>query len=183
MGKITPLSNTASRLYLPKRLGVVLREADLVSKAEIESALEYQKIYSEMRIGEILAIQGWIKQETAEFFAENWQQLVEQPYRKPIGHYLQQAGLLEAEQIKLIIEEQKRTGYKFGSTAILQGYLKPKTLDFFLKYLFPEEVNQSHLRTKKSLAQSRRRQRQIVAQILERKHNPWKKNSDRDSNF
>ncbi|WP_052055618.1 hypothetical protein [Myxosarcina sp. GI1] len=175
-GKATHSSKVSSpRLFLPKRLGVVLREADLVTKTEIKTALEYQKIYPNMRLGEILAIQGWIKPETVEFFAEEWQQLIEQTYRKPIGHYLQQAALLEAEQIKRVLEEQKHTGYKFGSTAILQGYLKPKTLDFFLKYLFPEELNQSHLRSKKSLAQSRRRQRQLLAQILERKHNPWKK--------
>lgn len=174
--KATHSSNISSpQLYLPKRLGVILREADLVTKTEIKTALEYQKLYPCMRLGEILAIQGWIRPETVEFFAEEWQQLIEHPYRKPIGHYLQQAALLETQQIKRILDEQRYTGYKFGSTAVLQGYLKPKTLDFFLKYLFPEELNQSHMRNRKSLAQSRTRQRKLLAQILERKHNPWKK--------
>lgn len=175
MSKVKGYSGvSSSRLLLPKRLGEILREADLVSLVEIEKALQYQDKYSFMRLGEILATQGWIEQETADFFAEDWQPLLEQPYRKPIGHYLQQAKLLTAEQIQSILEEQKRTGYKFGSIAVLRGYLKPKTLDFFLKYLYPEEVNQTPLRNRKSMAQSRRRQRHLVTQILEKKHNPWR---------
>lgn len=165
---------STSRLILPKRLGEILCEADLISRVQIEQALQYQDKYPFIRIGEILVAQGWIEPKTVDFFAEEWQQLVAQAYRKPIGHYLQEAGLLTAEQIKSILEEQKRTGYKFGSIAVLRGYLKPKTLNFFLKYLYPEEEKQSHLRTRKSLAQSRRRQRQLLSEILDRKHNPWK---------
>ena len=50
-----------------KPLGEILVEAGLVSLAQIEIALQEQS-QSNLKIGEILALHGWIKQETADFF-------------------------------------------------------------------------------------------------------------------
>ncbi|MGK7914390.1 MAG: hypothetical protein AB4038_02430 [Prochloraceae cyanobacterium] len=127
----------------PKRLGIVLLEADLVSVAQIEVALHDQVHSPDLRLGEILAIRGWIKQETADFFAQDWPDLIKQKSRKRLGWYLQQAALLKKEDINKILEEQRVTGIRFGTVAVLQGFLKSTTLDFFLMYLFPKEFKVS----------------------------------------
>lgn len=120
-----------------QRLGEILREADLVTEAQIQVALQDQQ-YSPLPLGEILVIRGWIQKETADFFAESWPRMVKTRDRRPLGYYLQQAYLLEEEQINLIIAEQKKLGIRFGSAAVLKGWLKQKTLDYFLEHLAPE---------------------------------------------
>ena len=132
----------------PKLLGMVLQEASLVSKPQIDLALQDQSYYPNLRLGEIFAMRGWLKQETADFFAQNWLNLVKQSTRKPLGYYLQQSALLEEKHIEAILKEQRITGIRFGSVAVLQGLLKSKTLDFFLMYLFPKELGSSSLVSK-----------------------------------
>ncbi len=129
----------------PKLLGVILQEASLVSIPQIELALQDQTYYPDLRLGEIVAMRGWIKQETADFFAQNWLELLQQRKRQPLGYYLQQSALLEEKHLQAIIEEQRITGIRFGSIAVLQGLLKPQTLDFFLMHLFPREFSKSSL--------------------------------------
>ena len=124
-------------------LGQILQQAGLVSSAQIEVALINQSIYHELRIGEILVLHGWLKQETADFFAEKWQDIIKEKKRKPLGQYLKDAGLVNEEQIQEILQEQKRTFLRFGGVAILKGYLKPNTLDFFLEHLFPQQREHS----------------------------------------
>ncbi len=116
----------------PKRLGIILLEADLVSVAQIEVALHDQVHSPNLRLGEILAIRNWIQQETADFFARDWLLLIQEKSRNPIGWYLQQAALLKEKQINSILEEQKLTGLRFGAVAVLQGIIESTTLDFFL---------------------------------------------------
>lgn len=55
-----------------KPLGLVLRKAGLVSSQQIEQALQESLNLPQCRIGEILAIRGWIHPQTANFFAEIW---------------------------------------------------------------------------------------------------------------
>ena len=129
----------------PKLLGVILQEANLVSNPQIQLALRDQKYYPDLRLGEIIALRGWIKQETADFFAQTWLELLQQRNRKPLGYYLQQSALLEEQQITAILEEQKITGVRFGAIAVLQGLLKSQTIDFFLMHLFPIEFSKSSL--------------------------------------
>ena len=128
--------------YQPK-IGMILQEADLVSPHQIKSALRVKKHYSHLLFGEILAMQGWLKPETADFFVEEWSNLLANRYRKPLGYYLQQAALLESEDIEVILEEQIRTGVRFGTVAVLQGFIKSTTLDFFLMNLFPQQFGDS----------------------------------------
>ena len=54
----------------PKPLGLVLQEANLLAVPQIQLALRDQISYPYLRLGEILAMRGWIKQETADFFAQ-----------------------------------------------------------------------------------------------------------------
>ena len=126
-----------------KPLGTVLQEADLVSSKQIDSALLIQACHPELRIGEILAEQGLIQPETADFFARDWSKIVIQPDKNALGYYLRQAAILNSAQIELILAEQRSTGVRFGTVAVLQGFLKSTTLDFFLANLFPEELHVS----------------------------------------
>ncbi|MBE9174823.1 hypothetical protein IQ225_05030 [Synechocystis salina LEGE 06155] len=120
-----------------KLLGEILRDADLITEAQIQVALQDQQ-YSPLLIGEILVVRGWLHQETADFFAESWPRMVKTRDRRPLGYYLQQAYLLQEEQVSLILEEQRKLGIRFGSVAVLKGWVKQKTLDYFLENLIPE---------------------------------------------
>ena len=126
-----------------KTLGFLLTEAGLVSLPQIHLALQEQKQYPNLRLGEILALHGWLKQETADFFAEKWLKYLQEDNQHRLGYYLQEAGLLTLKQINIILDEQKRLGIKFGSIAVLHGWLKEKTLEFFIKHLAPERLNES----------------------------------------
>ena len=59
-----------------KPLGLVLRKAGLISSAQVEIALKESLSLPKYKIGEILAIRGWIKPETADFFAEIWPYII-----------------------------------------------------------------------------------------------------------
>ena len=132
-------------------LGQILQEASLISPAQIEVALYDRSCYQDLRLGEILALRGWIEQETADFFADCWNDLIDKhKQRYPLGYYLQQAGLLSDVQIKSVLEEQNLIWMRFGSIAVLKGWLKQGTLDFFLRNLFPEFVNASPFIGKKN---------------------------------
>jgi hypothetical protein len=123
-------------------LGEILREADLVTEAQIQVALQDQK-YSPLPLGEILVVRGWLEQETVDFFAESWPRMVQTRARRPLGYYLQQAYLLREDQVNLILEEQRKLGIRFGSVAVLKGWIKQKTLDYFLDNLIPEAKTSS----------------------------------------
>ena len=126
-----------------KPLGEVLCEAGLISKAQLEVALYDRANYHEMKIGEILNCRGWIGISTADFFAEEWSDLAQQPEKYPLGFYLQKAALINKEHVGSILKEQNQTSVRFGSLAVLKGLIKQKTLDFFLGNLFPQEVDKS----------------------------------------
>jgi len=126
-----------------KTLGEILREADLVSSWQIESALQDKIQYPDLRIGEILAQKNLLKPETADFFAQDWTRAVIESDKHALGYYLQQAAILDRQQIELILAQQRVSGVRFGTVAVLQGFLKSTTLDFFLANLFPEELSVS----------------------------------------
>ena len=114
-----------------KRIGLVLLEAGLITPAQLEVALNNQQHFDYL-IGEVIALHGWVKQETIEFFAERWFELVLSANPLPIGHYLQMASLLDQDQIAEILIEQKKMGLRFGATAVLKGWIKQETMDYFL---------------------------------------------------
>lgn len=130
-----------------KPLGEILRQAHLISSTQLEEALlEQSKTHK--RIGEILVKRGWIKQETADFFAQHWTSIVtqeEKQPKQPLGHYLKQAGLLDEEQINSIIGEQGqgRLWVRIGASAALKGWVKQSTVDFFVEHLYPEYASDS----------------------------------------
>ena len=144
--RLTPQSYSNLRRLLSiktKPLGKILQEADLISSFQLESALLNQALHPNLRIGEILAQEGLIKPKTADFFVQDWSRVVTESEKNALGYYLQQAAILDSEQIEAILAEQRSTGIRFGTVAVLQGFLKSTTLDFFLANLFPEEMHKS----------------------------------------
>ncbi len=134
-----------SKLIKLKPLGEILKDAGLITAPQIEVALHDRTYYPNMRIGEILALRGWIKPDTADFFVEEWWKLINKEKKYPLGFYLKRAGLLTEEQIELVLQEQNNTLLRFGATAVLQGLLKQETVDFFLKNLCPDTIAKGNL--------------------------------------
>ena len=128
-----------------KPLGLVLQQAGLVSSEQVQIALAVREVSSQKKIGEIMAIKGWIQQQTADFFAEQWPQLIEQQLDRPLGQYLKAAGLLNDAQINIILQTQKTTGQRFGAIAVIKGLISQQTIDFFL-----EQLELITLKTRKS---------------------------------
>ncbi|MBE9045272.1 hypothetical protein IQ255_12845 [Pleurocapsales cyanobacterium LEGE 10410] len=122
-------------------IGEILQEAGLITNPQLELALRDQLYYQDMRLGEILALRGWVKQNTADFFVQEWFKLVDKKIEHPIGFYLNRAGLLSEEDIKIILLEQRKHCLRFGDIAIKQGLIKPNTVEFFLQNLFPSQLN------------------------------------------
>ena len=118
-----------------KPLGLVLQKAGLISDEQLATALQEKSRLSNLKLGEIMAIRGWIKLETANFFAEQWPQLLNQFQNRPLGQHFKAAALLNEYQIDDILQQQQRTGLKFGSVAVLNGLLTQNTVDFFLEQL------------------------------------------------
>lgn len=128
------MNQDSSNNYQP--LGKILQNAGLISNYQTKIALNDQN-NQDLRVGEALAIRGWIAQQTADFFAEDWHYLLKQENKHPLGYYLEQSGLLTHDDIDSILREQNQIWVKFGSVAILQGLLEQQTVDFFLNNLFP----------------------------------------------
>ena len=116
-------------------LGLVLQSAGLISEEQLQKALELQSKYTQMKLGEILVLQEGMRAKTIEFFVKKRHEIASQGQQFPIGYYLEEASLLNSRQIKIILEEQKKTQQKFGEIAVQKGWIKQDTIDFFLKTL------------------------------------------------
>lgn len=135
-----PKSFDSKDLFIPKTnrpLGEILIEAGLITASQIEFALQLQS-ESNLRVGEILASHNWIEQKTADFFAEKWEKLLKQKQKKPLIYYFRSAGLLDEQQIAILIREQKKQlkPKRFHRLAVEKGYIKQITVDFFLANIF-----------------------------------------------
>ncbi len=69
-----------------KPLELILVEAGLISIGQVELALQEQKNH-DFKFGEILALHGWIKQETVDFFIYQWPKLIQKKEKKPLVYY------------------------------------------------------------------------------------------------
>ena len=87
-------------VYTHERLlGETLKQAGLISDLQIQTVLEDRKYSHHLRVGEIMALRGWIRQKTADFFAEEWHHLINQSKKYPLGYYLEKSNLLTDKQI------------------------------------------------------------------------------------
>lgn len=130
-----------------KPIGIILQEAKLITPGQLEVALYEQKQF-QMLLGEIFSLHGWISQETADFFVDRWPVLINRPLHQPIGYYLKSAHLLNEEQIEWILKDQQRLGGRFGYFAVLKGWLREETIDFFVRSIADrQEVAPASLNT------------------------------------
>lgn len=131
-----------------KPLGAILQQAKLVTPYQVEEALSEQKKHPQRRLGEILAEKGWIKQQTADFFAEQWSGVIKQAKQgspQSLGYYLREAGLIDDHQLHAILAEQGkgRLWMRLGALAVLKGWLNQTTVDFLLEHLHPDKAEDS----------------------------------------
>lgn len=147
-----PLPNNSNSLVKtsePKKpLGQLLSEAGLITAQQIETALIDQLLHNpDTRIGQILASKGWIEQQTADFFVEQWHELLHSQPKKPLVYYFRQAGLLSETQINEILVErnQNQAKIRFHHLAVKKGWIKQETVDFFVKNLLASGKKQQAL--------------------------------------
>jgi hypothetical protein len=137
---IPDIATVTSTCGTPKQLplGQILQQAGLLNQVQVDLILRDQATYGYgLTFGEILALRGWVKQETCDFFVSRWsemQRAVQQgtDFRK-IGAYLLEAHLLDATQIQEILQYQRMMKLPFGKIAVAKGYLRQETLDFFVQ--------------------------------------------------
>ena len=129
---------------VPKRIGELLIDANLLTPGQVQVALYDQQQFSSMRFGEIVVSRGWLKQDTVDFFGEQWNRICARGPQTSLGDYLCAAGLMDEHCIQQIIAEQARNGYRFGANAVLLGFIKQQTLDYFLQNLFPKQQQEGH---------------------------------------
>lgn len=116
-------------------LGESLVRAGLINTFHVEVALRDAYDRTDLKFGEILALRGWIDQETADFFADTLHHIAAEVERQPIGQYFKAAKLLTEEQISKVLKTQQDCSIRFGELAVAHHYLKQQTLDFMLPYL------------------------------------------------
>ena len=146
-------------------LGEILQAAGLLSAAQIEVAIYEQSLYPNLKIGEIFALRNWLKQETADFFAEKWFYLVKEQQKKNLGYYLQQAGLLNEQEVQhlLAFQKQQVVWLRLGQLAVDHGYLHGQTLDFLLEELSLKASINKIYRGKKARGEKLSARDQLVA--------------------
>lgn len=59
--------------------------------------------------------------------------------RKRLGSYLVDAGLLTPAQIDVALNDQKATGMKFGEILATRGWVKQKTIEYFMRKIVTPE--------------------------------------------
>lgn len=124
------------------KIGERLCASNLISPHQLETALYEQQLYDMMRLGEIMALHGWVQQQTADFFGDQWPYPDVQAEPIPIGSYLRRAGLIDRTMVDAILAAQKKTGLRFGAIAVLHGYIHQATLDFFVEQFYPAHIGE-----------------------------------------
>lgn len=133
---------------IKQKIGQLLCEAHIINKQQLQVALVEKNLYPELKVGEILALHGWLQEKTADFFGSEVQ-AINQEQHLLIGNIFLRAGLLSETDIQNILQEQKQIGSRFGETAVLKGLLKKETVDFFLNRFALYKDKQNFDRNKK----------------------------------
>ncbi|MCM1981875.1 hypothetical protein [Lyngbya confervoides] len=61
------------------------------------------------------------------------------PRCKRIGSYLIDAGLLDPNQVDVILADQAQTHLRFGDIAVARGWVSPATIEFLCSYIIEPE--------------------------------------------
>lgn len=136
------LQQKLNRYHYKTPIGVLLKQAGLISNEQLELTLQQQRKHPNLRLGDILSMYGWVKHETVDFFAEQFPELPKSKQKEPLGQYLKAAALLDDLQINSILEEQNQVGLRFGELAVIKGFVKAETVELFLSSLSVEQKNE-----------------------------------------
>lgn len=121
-------------LYIYRKpIGLILREAGLLSNDRVEFILVQQAQNPKQRFGDLLVKQGWLPRETIDFFADRFPKIQKSRFKQPLGQYLKAAAILNQQQIDEILKEQERQKLRFGEISVRKGWVKQETIDFFLE--------------------------------------------------
>jgi hypothetical protein len=71
---------------------------------------------------------------------------------KPIGSYLEDAGLLSSDQIKVILADQQATGMRFGDIAVTRGWVKEQTIEWIMRKVVAPERREKQNANRSTLA-------------------------------
>ena len=126
---------------LQKNLDLRLKEAGLISEAQIQIIKQDRVKYQDLELEEVLTLRGWLRPETINFFSNQIIKLIQHSRKLPLLKCLKRAGLLTETEINLILKNQKETGQELDQLLISSGIIKKSTLQFFNKYLI-EKKNQ-----------------------------------------
>lgn len=118
----------------------ILIQAGLLNEVQVQVALHDQTIHPDLRLSEIVALRGWLAEETVDFFELLWHMRVQQPERRNIGQYFLEARLITEVQLHDVLAEQRISTLRFGEIAVLKGYVKEETVRFFVQHLFPQNM-------------------------------------------
>ena len=98
-------------------------------------------IYSHLRLGEIFTLRGWVSQRTLDFFVYRWPKLVLEVRTNgktvKLGRCLYEADLISKEQISIVLKQKKQTNENAYALMLFHGYLREKTLHYFIANLYP----------------------------------------------
>jgi N-acetylglucosaminyldiphosphoundecaprenol N-acetyl-beta-D-mannosaminyltransferase len=119
-----------------RRIGQILEDAKLLSHAQVERALNIKQQSPQLRFGEIVVQQGWLKLETVNFFAELID-VEKNQQNRPMSYYLQESGLLDNEKINILLQEHKQNNLPLAELAVRNGWLKRQTVDTILEHVTP----------------------------------------------
>jgi len=68
-------------------------------------------------------------------------------YRKPLGRYLVESGLLSQSQLDIALRDQQYSGYPLGEILVLRGWIQQSVIDLVVRKLQPvSDGTQSELR-------------------------------------
>ena len=125
-------------------IGQLLTEAGLIVKPQLDLALMNQKMpdYNNLKLGEILALRGWVPQKTSDFFANYWQELLEQSqaeqHKIGLDACLYESGLITSEEIVEILVHKKEKYIDIFSLILKHSHIREKTLDYLVTNLCPD---------------------------------------------
>lgn len=63
---------------------------------------------------------------------------------KRIGGYLVDAGLLTADQINVVLNDQQATGMRFGEIVVARGWMKEQTVEWIMAKVVEPERQATH---------------------------------------
>ncbi|AFY37655.1 hypothetical protein Lepto7376_1303 [[Leptolyngbya] sp. PCC 7376] len=143
-----------------KFIGQILIDAGLVAQPQLDLALanQHMPIYNHLRLGEIFTLRGWVSQKTLDFFVYRWPKLIVEVRKNgrkiKLGQCLYEADLISREQALIVLKRRKQTNENLYGLMLSYGYLREKTLYYFIGNLYPQTQAKRKLRTLKKFRKS-----------------------------